>query len=103
MHYVAMVATSFASAGGIVIAQGPVLTQHNLAFIVAITTFLICGMFLVIVLPDQKRGEERSREAPMAVAPALGEPERPAPAAPPRQPARIPVRRNQSVFFAEPG
>jgi NO-binding membrane sensor protein with MHYT domain len=101
MHYVAMTATSFATAGDIIILDGPVLTQHNLAFIVAIMTFLICGMFLVIALPDQKRADERS-PAPPAAGPADPENDhRRASATTQRQAVRIPVRRNQSIFFAD--
>ncbi|MGB0085890.1 MAG: MHYT domain-containing protein [Rhodomicrobiaceae bacterium] len=103
MHYVAMMATSFASAGDIVIVQGPVLTQHNLAFIVAITTFLICGLFLVIALPDQKRGDDRPRDISVpAAADAEAGAGHPLSIAAANRPARIPLRRNQSVFFAEP-
>jgi DNA-binding LytR/AlgR family response regulator len=102
MHYVAMMATSFTPTGEVVIIPGSALTQHNLAFIVAIATFLICGLFLVIALPDQKRAEDKVAELEAVAASGFDNSEA---AAPPKamQPAvRIPVRRNQSIFFAEP-
>jgi diguanylate cyclase len=102
MHYVAMASTSFAAAGDIVLLNRTTgLTLHNLAFIVAITTFLICGLFLVLALPDQKRASETTSNDAHAdpiedhVATALS--------AGTRAPAiRIPLRRNQTVLFAEP-
>ena len=102
MHYAAMASTSFTAAGDIVLVNRTTgLTLHNLAFIVAITTFLICGLFLVLALPDQKRANQATRGDAHAdamddrVAAAL-------PAGPPAPPIRIPLRRNQTVLFAEP-
>ena len=101
MHYVAMMATSFMAAGDAAFVPGPALSQHNLAFIVAIATFLICGLFLVLALPDQKR-EVRTGENHASATPDADRslPERAAQSAPPA-PVRIPVRRNQSTFFAD--
>jgi NO-binding membrane sensor protein with MHYT domain len=101
MHYVAMMATRFIATGDVAVSEPAALTQHNLAFIVAIMTFLICGLFLVQALPDKKSGEQES--ADVALSPMLGqEPAQPSSAANP-QSARIALRRNQSVFYAEPG
>jgi DNA-binding LytR/AlgR family response regulator len=101
MHYGAMMATDFLSAGDVAVPPGPALTQHNLAFIVAIATFLICSMFLLIALPDQKRdGEVAVAASPVHAPPP--DPGEPAFLAAPSSPARIPVRRNQSIFFAAP-
>jgi diguanylate cyclase len=104
MHYVAMTATSFSTAGEIVMPGRAGLTQHNMAFIVAITTFLICGLFLVLALPDQKRAEDGFQGAsPRVRVPEDDEASKEAPAATPAAPpARIALRRNQSVFYAEP-
>jgi NO-binding membrane sensor protein with MHYT domain len=101
MHYVAMTATQFIAAGDVVILDRAGLTQHNLAFIVAITTFLICGLFLVLALPDQKRADSVIR--PVGETALRLEPDAPRPVSPvaPPPPARIALRRNQSVFFAE--
>jgi hypothetical protein len=101
MHYSAMIGTSFTPAGDIALLPGPALTQPNLAFIVAIVTFLICGLFLVLALPDQKLAAHEPEEPDELVSEAeelLPSP----PAKSPRHPVRIPVRRNQSVHFAEP-
>jgi NO-binding membrane sensor protein with MHYT domain len=101
MHYMAMMATSFIAAGDIVVVPGPALTQHNLAFIVAIAAFLICGLFLVLALPDQKR-EEASFIKSDAAAPVVGEKTEPSPSGKTSlQSLRIPLRRNQATFFAE--
>ena len=103
MHYAAMMATDFLSTGDVVVMPGPALTQHNLALIVAIATFLICGMFLVIALPDQKHEDEEVVPAFPVPAPApQPDPGEPAAAIVPSSPVRIPVRRNQSIFFADP-
>ena len=104
MHYASMMATDFVSVGGVAVLPGPVLTQHNLALIVAVATFLICGMFLVIALPDQKHEDAAAiPEFPVVIGPALEpDPGEPAAVAMPSSPVRIPVRCNQSVFFAEP-
>ena len=101
MHYSAMIGgTSFAAAGDIVLLPGAALTQHNLAFIVAIATFLICGLFLVLALPDQKQMSDAPAEA-AELAFDTGPNLSPLVNAP-RRPVRIPVQRNQSVLFAEP-
>ena len=101
MHYVAMMATSFLAAGDALVLERPVLTQHNLAFIVAITTFLICGLFLVLALPDQKHAGEGARDVPPAI-PNDEAPAEPPVAASTALPVRIALRRNQSVFYTEP-
>jgi diguanylate cyclase len=97
MHYAAMMATSFTASGDVIALEEAALTQHNLAFIAAITTFLICGLFLVLALPDQKGGEM----AVIAFSQSAADGE--SPSAPEKQPvSRIVLRRNQTVFFAEP-
>ncbi len=101
MHYTAMMATDFIAAGEILVLPSSALTQHNLAFIVAIATFLICGIFLVLALPDQKRLETGHSDPP----PAGRTPDEPANGAvvtaTPLRSTKIPVRRNHSIFFAE--
>jgi len=104
MHYSAMLATVFSPSGDAVALSGPVLSQYGVAFLVAIATFLICGLFLIIALPDKKPALERER-IPHAV---LAEPARECQTetqldAADAVPVRIPVRRNQSTFFAAPG
>lgn len=132
MHYVAMTATDFMAGIEAALPEKAALTPRNLAFVVAITTFLICGLFLVLALPDQKRAQDLSAKqspadappadlasttqapdepTPSPEEPALAPmpspvPDTPPPAAEAPSPAapafRIPVRRNQSVFYAEP-
>jgi NO-binding membrane sensor protein with MHYT domain len=102
MHYTAMLATIFSPSGDTVAVSGPVLSQHGVAFIVAIATFLICGLFLIIALPDKKPRPGQNRT--VSPGPVGCEPDHPAViAAETVPPALIPVRRNQSIYFAVPG
>jgi NO-binding membrane sensor protein with MHYT domain len=48
MHYVGMVATSFGDLGPAAETMAPMLSQQNLALIIAIATFVICGIFLFL-------------------------------------------------------
>jgi len=104
MHYTAMLATIFSPSGDAIAVSGPVLSQHGVAFIVAIATFLICGLFLIIALPDKKPGlgQEDARYAAPAGYVLEGRAESPAEAMGDLAPLRIPVRRNQSIYFAAP-
>lgn len=105
MHYTAMLATTLTRSDDIVVVADTVLSQHNVAFIVAIATFFICGIFLVIALPDKKRDDGQAENvAADAVAPEARADAKPAEASsfPPGQ-MRIPVRRNHSTFYAAPG
>lgn len=102
MHYTAMLATIFSPSGGASAVSGPVLSQHGVAFIVAIATFLICGLFLIVALPDKKPRPDQSG----LLFPDLAEREQDQPAenlAEAVPPVRIPVRRNQSTYFTAPG
>jgi NO-binding membrane sensor protein with MHYT domain len=101
MHYVAMIATSFTPAGDIVIIEGAMLTQQNLAFIVATSAFVICGMFLVMALPDQKL-DTVTVPVPASIALAVKESVGDSTSQPVFPQIRVPVHRNQSIYFAEP-
>ncbi len=102
MHYTAMLATMFSPSGDAVAVSGPVLSQHGVAFIVAIATFLICGLFLIVALPDKKPRLDGS--GPLSLELAECEPGRPVEfPAEAALPVRIPVRRKQSIYFATPG
>lgn len=104
MHYTAMLATVFSRSSDIAAVSGAVLSQHGLAFIVAIAAFLICGLFLILALPDKKSGPDLARI-----------PRRAMPEAIPLKDGdtsmdmdglaevRVPVRRNHSTYFAAPG
>jgi DNA-binding LytR/AlgR family response regulator len=111
MHYTAMFATTLVRTDEVVLAGGPILSQHSLAFVVAIAAFFICGLFLTIALPDKKSGfeaiaatvspfvETTSSEKPFE---EPGETVGPHETVGSQQPVRIPVRRNESIFFAAP-
>ncbi|MGI9483205.1 MAG: MHYT domain-containing protein [Hyphomicrobiales bacterium] len=51
MHYSAMYFTTFSRAGEISIIQEPNLSTGNLALVVALSTFVICGLFLLTAIP----------------------------------------------------
>ncbi len=105
MHYTAMLATIFTRTADFAAVSGPVLSQHGLAFIVAIATFLICGLFLIIALPD-KKGQPELTGIPCAAvlkASSLKQGGEPAMAMEGPAPVRVPVRRNHSTYFATPG
>jgi diguanylate cyclase len=104
MHYTAMLATTLVRSEDTVILDGPVLSQHGLAFIVAIATFLICGLFLIVALPDKKSRPLLAGISPPAMTGAAqgkqgGEA---AEALDGVAPVRVPVRRNNSTYFAIP-
>ncbi len=104
MHYTAMLATTLARSGDTIILDGPVLSQHGLAFVVAIATFLICGLFLITALPDKK---SRPPLAGVTLA-ALPDPAQEKQGGDPAMAldgaaVRVPVRRNHSTYFATPG
>ncbi len=98
MHYAAMLATSLERSEDTIVLAGPVLSQHGVAFIVATATFLICGVFLVIALPDKKQGDPR----PAHVEPTLASPLAEKASDNTANPVRIPVRRNHATYFAVP-
>ncbi len=104
MHYTAMLATTLVRSGDAIILDGPVLSQHGLAFVVAIATFLICGLFLITALPDKKCRPALAGVTLAALPEAAQEKQAPDPAmALDGAPAvRVPVRRNHSTYFAAP-
>ena len=54
MHYSAMAFTIFAPGDGSVVIGEPTLSSGILALIVSLTTFLICGLFLLNVVPSAR-------------------------------------------------
>jgi NO-binding membrane sensor protein with MHYT domain len=48
MHYTAMVSTAFDYLPTALNSLAPVMSQHTLAFVIAIATFVICGVFLLL-------------------------------------------------------
>ncbi len=70
MHYAAMFSTSFVPIDDVADLASPVLTQDYLAIVVAVVSFVLCGLFLLLALPDEKRlREEVPRVLASAVAP----------------------------------
>ncbi len=62
MHYAAMFSTSFVPIKDVAEVAAPVLTQDYLAIVVAVVSFVLCGLFLLMALPDEKRLRERTIE-----------------------------------------
>ena len=52
MHYTGMAAATFLPVEDLVAISAPVLSLHLLAIVVAVTAFVICGLFLLVMLPD---------------------------------------------------
>ncbi len=58
MHYTAMVYTRFDPAVDVVIVPDPLLSSGILALIVAVSSFLICGFFLLTAIPVTPMGSQ---------------------------------------------
>ena len=69
MHYVGMAATQFADLESAVVFSEPVLDRYFLACVVALMVFLLCDVFIFMVLPGQKekRGRFSLRKPRMAL------------------------------------
>ncbi|HMA14028.1 MAG TPA: MHYT domain-containing protein, partial [Kiloniellaceae bacterium] len=105
MHYTGMAAATFLPAEDLVAISAPVLSLDLLAIVVAVTAFVICGLFLLVMLPD--RLDERSAAGAAVtvdrpVTAAEPEPEAPAAAAEGPAVTRIPVNRNGATRLLAP-
>ncbi|GAB4374818.1 MAG: hypothetical protein Kow00114_37650 [Kiloniellaceae bacterium] len=113
MHYTGMAAATFLPAEDLVAISAPVLSLDLMAIVVAVTAFVICGLFLLVLLPDRlpdrvaDRDEEVIRNQSIeavsspqesAVAEAAPDPD-PDPAA---AFLRIPVNRNGATRLLAP-
>lgn len=67
MHYSAMLYTTFAVVEGVTVQPTEAISSNSLALIVALSTFLICGIFLLIAVPGGEA--ERPSDADTASAP----------------------------------
>ncbi|MEM7446526.1 MAG: MHYT domain-containing protein [Pseudomonadota bacterium] len=67
MHYSAMAYTLFLPADGLPVALSPMMTTGTLALLVALAAFVICGLFILVALPDSAKAMNR-QAAPVAVA-----------------------------------
>ena len=106
MHYTGMAAATFLPVEDLVAISAPVLSLELLAIVVAVTAFVICGLFLLVLLPDRldERAAEQECETPLPPSLAAtppGEREEEAPA-PPGSPGRIPVNRNGATRLLVP-
>jgi NO-binding membrane sensor protein with MHYT domain len=75
MHYTAMVATTFVSLPTTFTSTAPMLSQDTLAFIIATSTFVICGIFLFLFSSLAISGAEPAhqvRGAKRAASPRAG-------------------------------
>src|SRR3546814_8291489 len=64
MHYTGMAAATFMPVEDLAAISAPVLSLDLLAIVVAVTSFVICGLFLLVLLPDRldARSEEHTSE-----------------------------------------
>ncbi len=63
MHYTAMAFTVFELSETIEIYPAPLLSSDVLALFVAVASFLICGIFLLMAIPGEARREQPSAES----------------------------------------
>lgn len=121
MHYSAMYFTMFNVAAGVTAIPTPYLSTDNLALLVALSSFVICGLFLLSAVPGDEVAEPATADG-TAIAPTdppvsqEHQPEMPrtasvslSRAAPGRdadaveQPTRIPYERDKTIRFLSPG
>jgi DNA-binding LytR/AlgR family response regulator len=106
MHYVAMFSTSFIPISDVGELAAPVFTQDYMAIVVAVVSFVLCGLFLLLALPDEKRQrqEPATKLAPDAVTSEINSPFVPL-ANVEETPAhrRIPVRKNGATLYLSTG
>ncbi|MEM7446340.1 MAG: MHYT domain-containing protein [Pseudomonadota bacterium] len=67
MHYSAMAYTLFLPTEGLPVALSPMMTTGTMALLVALAAFVICGLFILVALPDSAKAMNR-QTAPVAVA-----------------------------------
>ncbi len=112
MHYAAMIFTTFSPGSGVEMVSEPVLSTGSLALVVSLAAFVICGLFLLVVVPFAVAPEETRATAavPAKLAPATAGHGRStryaafsraftAPAEPPPRAARIPYEQDQAIRF----
>jgi len=75
MHYSAMIYTHFVPVENMVAIETPALSDGYLALIVALASFLICGLFLLSAIPIEEAGAgSASGPAPAVAGPQRGGP-----------------------------
>jgi NO-binding membrane sensor protein with MHYT domain len=97
MHYTGMAAASFLPVEDLVAISAPVLSLDLMAIVVAMTAFVICGLFLLVLLPDRLPDRPAEAQAsPVSPEPAA------AGAAGYTPVNRIPVNRNGATRLLAP-
>ncbi|MBL4907696.1 MAG: LytTR family transcriptional regulator DNA-binding domain-containing protein [Sneathiella sp.] len=118
MHYSAMYFPIFSINSDIIVTPVPLLSKDTLALIVSLSSFIICGLFLLFAIPTglEKPVELNTTDEIQTTASAVGETEHPVsnlahsyalsralsqPAASPAE-VRIPYDRNNTIRFLTP-
>lgn len=108
MHYTAMAAATFLPVEVLIEYAAPALSPHLLAIVVAVTAFLICGMTLLVALPDRPAEDVAQTPLPEVEAAAAvparangSEGEAPVFAAENGRLWRLPVQRNKTTIFLD--
>ncbi len=108
MHYTGMAAATFLPAEDLVAISAPVLSLDLLAIVVAVTAFVICGLFLLVLLPNglDRKAEQLEESAVeqkhTLVASREGGGEEAESLEPKAAPQRIPVNRNGTTRLLTP-
>ena len=95
MHYTGMLATRFYAVEAARPLGAPVMSSESLAIFVALAAFVICGLCLLISLPDKS-------PATSAIVSAVSGANDAAADAGPDHGRRIPVRKNGTVHYLQP-
>lgn len=66
MHYSAMYFTQFAQAADVTFVQEPNLSSGMLALVVALSAFIICGVFLLAAIPAEKGLPDQEEKAALS-------------------------------------
>ena len=103
MHYTGMAAATFLPVEDLVAISAPVLSLDLLAIVVAVTAFVICGLFLLVLLPDrldERSGAESEKVNSEQLSEYRSSPSEGASA--PATAPRIPVNRNGATRLLAP-
>lgn len=108
MHYTGMAAATFLPIEDLVAISAPVLSLDLLAIVVAVTAFVICGLFLLVLLPDgldRKLGRQEEwtmEQQPTFATSSEGREKGVMPLEPAAASVRIPVNRNGATRLLTP-
>jgi NO-binding membrane sensor protein with MHYT domain len=100
MHYVAMIFTTFQAAQDVAFVAAPNLSAGTLAMIVALASFVICGLFLLMAIPVEGRAPFGMQAAGAAAFPPIGVPPAPPQGAMPAGAARKPDSAFSKAYVA---